>query len=451
MWVSTPTSFVSAGTDARVLWSSAARGVLRATAAHEVRTVETHTPRHIGCILKNATTAQFEQLGANVHIDTVSDVSADVRMFENLKQENISDGPSTDMVYDLTITDSDATVYTARVYLDNAMLAEYGESCSCPMVCYALRQLDSIHESMPEVAKTLQRAFDTKSITQDTTASAASSVHCVASANTTNRRMFPIGSVKGSNGATHMLGTQNDKTVLFNEDREVTHHITTYSVRAIDPSTVKSCSSPRYLVAQNVKIEEIGGVYSADITMSIVGTDTRGVLARNDPVVYNMHPYVSFENDLGLSTRNTTMHVFTQGKHYSMLLTHMYNPRSVRSLQLSAYASLNALSVSGNSQTSDIDRIMVSASMETLFDNGDLPVVVARGSTVPFICVMVPGPTQGGDMSITSSVNSPSASDEGLGLTEMITPDTREVPVSTIDLSSLPTPVQNALRRQWGA
>jgi predicted lactoylglutathione lyase len=458
MLTCTSGSFVTAVPDSRLLWTSAARGVVRATTSHQVSTVQTHTPRHVGCLLTKATTAQFNALGANVDINTVSDVSGDVRMFEKLVQGDLNGGTCTDMMYNLTIHDSDATVYNAPVYLDDAMLRSCVGERSVPMVFYAMQQLDSIRASMPELAETLQRAFGTGSESGCTTTRAVPAMHCVASSGTTSRRMFPTGS-RVNSAATSMLSTQTDKTVLFNNDRDVTHHVTTYSVRAIDMSpSISHGGSDRYLVAQNVKIEDVGGVYSANVTMSIVGTDARGVMPRGDAVTHKMHPYVSLDKDPGLVNRTSTMHVFTNGNHYSMLVTHMHNSNSTRSLQLSAYASMNALCVSGKATKSDIDRIMKSASMETLFDAGDIPVVVARKSSSPCICVLVPGIVSGAAESALSSPGSPKRvalrmrDDEKCYLVDMKNDGSRQtaVPVRTLDIESLPGPVQNALRRQWG-
>lgn len=452
MWIGTPGSFVTAAPDSRVLWTSAARGVMRATASHQVHTVQTHTPRNVGCLLTKATATQFKSLGANVNIDTVCDVGGDVRMFESLDQENYDRGIRTDMMYDLTINDSEATVYTARVYLDDAMLRSCVGERGVPMALYAVQNLDSLRESLPEVAEVLQRAFGTGSV-ENTSAEPA--VHCVASAGSTSRRMFPIGLNVGSTTIPcSMLGTLTDKTILFNTDREITHHITTYSARATDMSTDTSRGPGRYLVAQNMKIEDVGGVYSANVTMSIVGTDVCGSVARSDAVTHKMNPYTSIENDPGLVTRTSTIHVFTNGKHYSMLATHLHNSNSMRSLQLTAYASLNALHMSGKEPKSDIDRIMKSASMETLFDSSGIPVVVARKSSSPFICVIVPGGVTGTMESALSSPCSTSSferkdfrmrEDEKCHLVNMKTP------VCTLDIKSLPGPIQNALRRQWGS
>jgi hypothetical protein len=463
MWKDTSGHFVTASPETRVLWTSAKMGVVRATAAHEVRAVDLHTPRHVGCLLAKATTAQFERLGAIVHIDTVNDISGDVNMFESVKHENVNGGTCTDMVYDVLMTDSNATVCTARVHMDDIMLGVCGGESSCPMVFHALKHLNSIRESMPDVTETLQRAFGGTMSTND-------EMHCVASAESANRRMFPIGS---NVDARSMLGTHIDKTVLFNQDREVTHHITTYTVRAIDPSLVMSSTSKRYLVSQHVKIVDAGGVYSADLTMSIAGIAIRGDSMCTDEAIHTTHPYTSLVEDRGVSTRTSTMHVFTNAKHYSMLFTHIHDAGYARSLQLPAYASMNALCMSGNSIRSDIDQIMKTASMETLMDCGDLPLTVARGSSSPFICLVVPGVELGvsgvelGEECEGTYVTEASFENEDSYLVDLQKIDVRQqvaedpvdmpkidachqVPVNTMNIDALPAPVQNALRRQWG-
>jgi hypothetical protein len=475
MWKNVPTSIVTASPEARVMWTSAAKGVAHATAAHEVRAVETRTPRHVGFLLTKATTAQFGELGVQVHQDSIEDVSGDMRMFRSLADEPAPGDRFTEMAYDMTITDSNATVYTARLYLNDAMLGLCAGDSSYPLVFHAMAQLDSIHESMPDVAETLQRAFGTNSGT--------SSTHCVATAVTSNRRMFPIGSNMGATKTTpNMVGTQTDKTVLFNSEREVTHHLTTHSVRAVNPSNVKGTGSHRYLVAQNVKIEETGGVYSANVMISIAGSDTQGVAQRTDAVTYKMHPYVALEDDVGINTRTSTMHVFTKGNHYSMLVTHMHDASASRSLQLSAYASLNALR--GYCVDSDIDQIMRSASMETLFDSNEIPLIVARGSP-DFLCVVVSGVRGSADGSknvdgcedgcedgcgdgcedgchcVQGKVSAACITREA-GQAYLVEMDKCEASqldkceaspldnyANTLDIDSLPVPVQNALRRQW--
>lgn len=494
MWKDVSETFVTAAPDARVLWTSAKRAVVRATAVHEVRAVDSHTPRHVGCQLTKATTSQFERLGAKIDIDSVNSISADLGMFENVKHENVNGGTCIDMVYDLTVTDSDATVYTARLHLDDKMLQVCGGECSSPMVFYALPHLDSIRETMPDVIETLERAFGgTTSIAEETALGVSEQplVHGVASAVTANRRMFSLGSNESPRS---MLGTHVDKTVLYNQDREATHNITTYSVRVIDPSILKNSASKRYIIAQHVKIEDVWSGYSSDVVMSVAGLDTRGGDMCTDATTHKIHPYASLGNDLGVSTRNSTLHVFTNAKHYSMLLTHMHNASCARSLQLSAYASLNALCVSGHSAKSDIDNIMRSASMETLLDCSELPLIVERGSSSPFMCLVVPGvklcgktdvpdpcspvPCSADPCSADSCSNCPcshcSCSDEppnfeqdecylvDLHKTDLQNIDLQnidlqktevrqEVPVSTLDINALPVHVQNALRRQWGS
>jgi predicted lactoylglutathione lyase len=462
MWISSPGSFTTATPESRMLWTSAARGVVRATAAHEVRTLQTHTPNHVGCLLTKATSKQFEKLGANIDIGSVNDVSGDFRMFESLDQINLNGSTCTDMMYDLTINDSDATVYTARVYLDEAMLSSCVNGRGVPMVFYALQQLDSINDSVPDVAEVLRRAFGSAPEVTHTDTGVEPQVHCVASTGSTSRRMFPIG-LNSELSPRSVLGTQTDKTILFNTDREITHHVTTYSVRAIDMSSGNNRGSDRYLVAQNVKIEHVGGTYSANVTMSIVGTDARGVIPRNVSVTHTVHPYTSIENDLGLSSRNSVLHVFTNGNHYSMLLAHLHNSNYARSLQLTAYASLRALNMAGKESKSDIDRIMKTATMETLFDSSSLPVILARKSSTPFVCVVVPGtvdtcPTTPRSLTIDKFERNAFRvrEDEKSYLVNMENENTlqnsvkRQVPVQTLDIESLPGPVQNALRRQWG-
>lgn len=101
--------------------------------------------------------------------------------------------------------------------------------------------------------------------------------------------------------------------------------------------------------------------------------------------------------------------------------------------------------------------------METLMDCDDLPVIVARGASSPFICVLVPGihtdvtasglPKEGcGMCSGECAEDAPQKTfeQENSYLVDMQTIDVHKgIPVSTMNINVLPTPVQNALRRQW--
>lgn len=461
MWVSAHASYTSAAPDVRNLWTSAVKGVARATATHQECTTQSHTPRHIGCLLTKASATQFASLGAAVASNTVTDVSGDVRMFDSLKQDVYKTQITTDIMYDLIINDSEATVYTARVYVNSDMLDSYAGDLSLPVMFHTLRQLDAIKKAMPKVADVLERALSSQSESSLSSSDheSTSTVHCVASSGSTNRRLFPIDANVETNRRS-MIGTQTDKTVLFNADREITHNITTYSVKATDMPAHQNCSPVSYVVAQNMKIEDISNHYSANVTMSIVGTDAREILKREDAVVHTRHPYVSIENDLGREPRNSMMHVFVGGFHYSMSVAHTHNSNSARSLQLPVYASLRELQVSGRVSESRVCAIMKTASMEALSDFTSLPVIVARKSSEPCLCVIVPSLAEAGSYKSDSIIYSEKERNE-----ERIRDDKKcylvdmKIPaqnvsignaVRTLDIDSLPGPVQNALRRQWG-
>jgi hypothetical protein len=461
MWVGAHASYTSAAPEIRNLWTSAVQGTARATATHQVCTTQSHTPRHIGCLLTKASKAQFASLGAAIASDTVTDVGGDVRMFAGLKQDLYKSEIITDMMYDLVINDSEATLYTARVYLDSEMFDSGAKDSYLPAMFHALKQLDSLKKAVPKVADVLKRALssslDLSLLSSDP--ESTSGMHCVASSGNTNRRLFPI-DVNVETNRRSLIGTQTDKTVLYNANREITHNITTYSVKASDMPADDHCPLNSYLVAQNMKIEDIGDCYSANVTLSIVGTDAREVLTRKNSVTHTRHPYTSIEKDLGREPRTSVMHVFLGGFHYSMSIAHTHNCNSARSLQLPAYAALRELQSSGKVSESRVDALMKTASMETLSDFTSLPMTVARQSSEPFLCVIVPSFVKT-DICKTSSYYSDTDRIEervkGDDLCYLVDMQLPEAVVSahnvarTLDINSLPEPVQNALRRQWGS
>ncbi len=98
--------------------------------------------------------------------------------------------------------------------------------------------------------------------------------------------------------------------------------------------------------------------------------------------------------------------------------------------------------------------------METLSDFTSLPVIVARQSSEPFLYVIVPSFVKT-DMCKTYSYCSDTDRNEervrGDDLCYLVDMQLPEAVVSvhnvarTLDINSLPGPVQNALRRQWGS
>jgi hypothetical protein len=376
----TPSSrdVISANHHTKTVWSAACKTQTQTRAAHTIRSVGMHTNRSIGGLLSRATVDTFKKLRVSAAPDSVRNIGAGVHRFMDNDFR-----PDTRVKYNTTVTDSLGAVYSGVMYLDADMMNDAETEQGPALATIAMHQLTTLRRDMPDVCNVLDRVFsstDNNSMSTD--------AHSVGTNSNETTRLFATSTGEFVN---NMLATKTANNVLFGTDRDISHKVSVHTVRAVSRTPVERASmcaastlEKRYITTQSVTIEELAGPYRAYVVMS-VANGTPGLQERSTAVSNDPGSNLSQNNP-----RQSTVHIFTGGEHYSVDVSHDYHTDTTRSLHLPVYAAMNALGDKfGGPLEVELKRVMRSAPMETILSDGGVPTVVMRDSHYPLAALVV--------------------------------------------------------------
>jgi hypothetical protein len=384
---------VSAEPDMRAMLTAATKGVATATTAHAWRSVDTQTLPVVGHILSNATTSDFIKIGVVAGICTdigtcVSSIdgssvidgsSMSTRRIET-DLEPVREEANIDLLYTLNVSDSHGMAYCGRVLMDADMRASCAEDSKIPISLHALRNLSGyspeFDTDMVGIVEIMERAFGGSGVDR-----VQIGTHGVSLDSSGVKRVFPT---DAENPTNHILKSQRNTTLLFDEDHTPSHTITVDSVRALRARPVHQ----RYLATQGVSIDQVGDGYQFQLVMSCSGIHPETELGSDSPNCVSVaNPIRTFSTDEGYAPRQSIVHVFVDGGHFAVNVTHIYNSNAPRSLHLPVYAVMNKLASLNLCSELSIKDAMCNGSMETMHGDDSVPYVILKSATLPLVAV----------------------------------------------------------------
>jgi hypothetical protein len=457
---------VSATANTRAIVTAASKGVATAITAHEWRSLDTKTLPEVGHIISRATTDDFIKIGvlagtstdigvcvSSIDGDTVSTHSNETHL------EPVREVSSIDLVYTMNISDSHGMAYCGQVLMDADMRAVCAEDSNVPISLYALRNLRGyspvFDKDIAGIVEIMERAFSGVGVDHVQTDGHVS-------INSSGRkRVFPTDAEQSTN---HILKSQRNTTMLFDPDRTPTHTITVDSMRALRARPVHQ----RYLATQGVSIDHIGTGYQFHLVMSCTNVHTENEIVTDSPNYVNASlPVRMFSTDEGYAPRQSLVHVFVDGGHFAMNVTHICNSNAARSLHLPVYAAMNKLVSLNLCSELSVKDAMCNGTMETMHGDDSIPFVVLKSESFPLVAVFTstftptgrcrcPGNCRchdvegGGDPDKCDSSSSDEDVEHVMETPEVVPSKAAVAPFSIENENTLPMPVRLALLRQWG-
>ena len=445
--LSTSRHVISAPPIARAMCTSASKGLALATAKHELGSVDSQqTSAKIGATVALATRQDFQKLGVVVDTKSIRDCGATGICHDPVPETKTPGG----LMYDISVTDSNAMAFSGQVYMPTAMQMQ---STTLPMALHALNHMgkrnDQFKLATRYIHDNITLSFDTKRVDKTHTAACEkSSLDQSSHGNADESDIFSgLSSDLGLNHCSEAGMLHASETLTMNARHPATkrsftldtgnpthHHLTAFSttneVRRHDGTPITSTTmdthmltqpTGSYVASQSVHIESAESKYNASVVMS-VGGSTQQASLDSEKSAQQANAFTPFHSDNGFTKRDSTVHVFADGKHLALNVQHRLDADAPRSLHLPVYAALHALGThtdstdmvftdtrAGNTHTETmggsletaplrptilptnvVQAAMSSGYMETVCDGNSMPIVVLRESQIPIVAVVVP-------------------------------------------------------------